>query len=345
MCTEIEYNVYDVEMFDEHKYSCKIEENINWWCSCSSWLLSSSEIASNTRLLHSTYVLQSMELSCWNKYFANKWLIVFSAARSTPLDDVLHQRRHEAARSVVFHTHSVQSYAEILNYSAHFGDIRNTFHYRSPNSHHILLEYADPESAEAVAKHNKCTHNREIKYSNALKWKQGKNTRTDIALSVTNGTQIKSPQILTKLLRDEQSIDKQIIALHNQIRLNELGVRLRFLATDHIEGWTRKIWPACRLYPFGSSINGLGKMDSDVDLTLCELPDEYQHRPDLFAAASEMQYRLYSMSKLKTISKKLRMFSNISDLDPVLNDHVRVPIVKFHDSGLHLDLDISVNVM
>lgn len=271
----------------------------------------------------------------------------FADAPSKPLDEVLRQRRSEAHRSIVVHTQSINFYENIYKHCSQFGCINRTFHYESlkPPIDHILVEYAAPESANNIAKFHRCTHNREIDFTAVRMSKHQKNMAIDLPQPVFNDVNLINAQRLNYLLRSESSVDQQIVAVHEKIRLNEVAVRLRFLAANQIECWTQKLWPDTQIFPFGSTINGLGKMDSDVDLMLYKLPDEHRNRLDMYSKWPSHEQKHYALSKLLTITKKLRKLSSTSELVPVLNERVRVPIVKFRDNGLNLDLDISVNVM
>lgn len=56
--------------------------------------------------------------------------------------------------------------------------------------------------------------------------------------------------------------------LYNSTKLNDLGTRLRFLTARQVEMAVTGMFPNAAAYPFGSSINGYGKMGCDLDLIL-----------------------------------------------------------------------------
>lgn len=56
--------------------------------------------------------------------------------------------------------------------------------------------------------------------------------------------------------------------LYESTRLNDLGTRLRFLTARQVELAVQGMFPEAIAYPFGSSINGYGKMGCDLDLIL-----------------------------------------------------------------------------
>lgn len=63
-------------------------------------------------------------------------------------------------------------------------------------------------------------------------------------------------------------ISDQISSLYNWTKLNNVGTRLRFLTAIQIENCLSGMFPNCAVYPFGSSVNGFGKMNCDLDLVL-----------------------------------------------------------------------------
>lgn len=56
--------------------------------------------------------------------------------------------------------------------------------------------------------------------------------------------------------------------LYDITKLNDLGTRLRFLTALQIERTICGLFPQVAAYPFGSSVNGYGKLGCDLDLVL-----------------------------------------------------------------------------
>lgn len=56
--------------------------------------------------------------------------------------------------------------------------------------------------------------------------------------------------------------------LYTTTKLNDVGIRLRFMVARQIETALSGIFPNMVVYPFGSSVNGFGKMGCDLDLVL-----------------------------------------------------------------------------
>lgn len=60
----------------------------------------------------------------------------------------------------------------------------------------------------------------------------------------------------------------QMCVLHNLTKLNEVGTRLRFLTAKQVEMAVIGMFPSAAALPFGSSVNGCGRMGCDLDLIL-----------------------------------------------------------------------------
>lgn len=60
----------------------------------------------------------------------------------------------------------------------------------------------------------------------------------------------------------------QMLVLHKLTKLNEVGTRLRFLTAKQAEMALTGMFPSAAALPFGSSVNGCGKMGCDLDLIL-----------------------------------------------------------------------------
>ena len=61
--------------------------------------------------------------------------------------------------------------------------------------------------------------------------------------------------------------------LHELTRLSELGARLRYFTCELLERALTGMFAEARVRPFGSSANGFGRYDCDVDLVLELAPE------------------------------------------------------------------------
>lgn len=63
-------------------------------------------------------------------------------------------------------------------------------------------------------------------------------------------------------------IDQQITSLTEAYQLTEENSRLRFLVCSLLKDIAAAYFPECNIKPFGSSVNGFGKLGCDLDMFL-----------------------------------------------------------------------------
>ena len=127
-------------------------------------------------------------------------------------------------------------------------------------------------------------------------------------------------QVMMRLSLMSADPDQQLVELTSLFNMDqeEMGNRVNICKilqrtfVDH--------YPRCVVYPFGSSLSGLGFPGSDLDIYM-----------DLPVNMTEKQKVLRAMQILSRIPQ-------CSRLQPIIN--ARVPIIKFihHPSGIHCDI-------
>lgn len=80
---------------------------------------------------------------------------------------------------------------------------------------------------------------------------------------------------ILKEMRKEKTIDNQIMRLYTCNRLSDFSIRLRFLTALQIEEAFTGLFHQPKVLPFGSSINGFGRMNSDLDMVRFWSPLDY----------------------------------------------------------------------
>jgi len=63
-------------------------------------------------------------------------------------------------------------------------------------------------------------------------------------------------------------VESQIWTLYNSLVMSDLDVRLRYFLCCDLECSLRKLLPNVSVRPFGSSANGSGRYDCDLDLVV-----------------------------------------------------------------------------
>ena len=120
----------------------------------------------------------------------------------------------------------------------------------------------------------------------------------------------------------------------NLTQLLDQDVEERETLCRHIQKTFNRTYSRCRVYPFGSSMNGLGFRGCDLDVYIdMGSPEPHgQMMEDIPVSMTEKQ-------KVKTAAKLLRSIPQCARIHPV--PQARVPIVKFVHRTTGIQCDIS----
>jgi len=63
-------------------------------------------------------------------------------------------------------------------------------------------------------------------------------------------------------------LESQMWTTYRKLVMSDLDVRLRYFLCHDLESSLRKLLPDVSVRPFGSSVNGFGRYDCDLDLVV-----------------------------------------------------------------------------
>ncbi|XP_049531661.1 poly(A) RNA polymerase, mitochondrial [Anopheles darlingi] len=286
-----------------------------------------------------------------------------SANNVRTFDTMLKARRAEARRSVLVQVSSERSYNELYRYCSQFGEITSAHHYRvdgdsssDGDCHYILLEYKNREEADAAMQSGVFSTERPgVRARSIFMWfRTGPKPRlvaptndTVRQLALVDGSRPIDEQELNALLASAETIDDQVTVLHRVTKLNDLGKRLRFLAVRQLESSLQGMFPQAVAHPFGSSVNGYGRMGCDLDVILdldCRSgePPDRNARLVYHTKATNPNERTQVQRQLESIGDVLQLFlPGVNSVRRILK--ARVPIVKYHHEHLDLEIDLTMN--
>jgi poly(A) RNA polymerase, mitochondrial len=194
-------------------------------------------------------------------------------------DTVYQQRRAEASKSVLVQVNSEKSFPELHTYCSQFGRIEESHHYKNKDddSHFVLVEFSEETEAKALLK--SCVYQDDtsgVQVQSQFVWFRAgaklklplPKEQINVHLKTVDGTRPTPDEELRQWLQMGESIDDQVQILLNSTCLNEVGIRLRFLAAMQVERSVSGMFPDAMALPFGSSVNGFGKQGCDLDLIL-----------------------------------------------------------------------------
>lgn len=179
-----------------------------------------------------------------------------------------------------------------------------------------------------------------------------KQIKDRVSLNVSEKTTEKETAKLVKILKESNSISEQIKLLYENTRLNDLSIRLRFLGALQIQRGLGGLFLNHVVLPFGSTVNGFGKLGCDLDMILhynsddklYRSPNDYGNRRLMFhtkgcASDSDATKRGLIENHIKFYGTLCELFiPGASNVTPIYK--ARVPIVRY----MHKYLDVSVDI-
>lgn len=266
-----------------------------------------------------------------------------------PFDDILNHRRCEASKSVVIQVKNDKSYGKLYSYLTKYGPVKNSFFYSlGSEKNYILIEFENLEGLEAALSHGQYLKLSEIFPARSPFLWFRLDTRSNESFSAPDlqharVTDLPSTEI-QNLLTKSKSFPDDMIMLYNNVKLNELGSRLRFLTAYQVEIAFKGLFPFCSVLPFGSSINGFGKINCDLDLVLA-----YDSRIKQEALASRLIYHsksstgtshMHKQRHLEIVADVLQYFlPGCTHVRRILQ--ARVPILRYKQDITGIDCDLS----
>ncbi|KAG5878317.1 hypothetical protein JTB14_025367 [Gonioctena quinquepunctata] len=273
-----------------------------------------------------------------------------------PFLERINLRRAEAERSILVQVQSAQSFKELHSYCSSVGTVENMFHYSAGVEplHFIIVEFekqmdvknildssSHTEESMAMPTHS---HFLWFKAANKriAKMKQDKSAK----IHVKDGTKVLSDMQISEALSKCDSISDQIKTVHNLTKLCDVGTRLRFLTALQIEHAVSGMFPYARAYPFGSSVNGCGKMGCDLDLIL-KLVDKKKTddgRLVFHCKPVTGSERSVTQRHMETVGDLIHLFlPGCGHVRRILQ--ARVPIIKYHQQLTDVECDVSMSNM
>ncbi|XP_053608505.1 poly(A) RNA polymerase, mitochondrial [Plodia interpunctella] len=267
-------------------------------------------------------------------------------------DEVAAQRRDEARRSLVIQVNSESSFNELYGYCSKYASINGIHHYKnSGGEHFMLVEFSTEQSMKDVLR-NCSAHQKEhdvMALKSPFLWfraNSGKKAKltipTDVSLVIKDGNAITDEEKLNAELQACSNISDQMQLLYDRTTLNDIGVRLRYMVARQLEVVFESLYTNIEVRPFGSSVNGFGRMGCDLDLVLT---NELTHQ------LSDPKKRLVYQEKkcssgvrpwqrhLELVAELLELrVAGVSRVTRIL--HARVPIVKYAHELAGLDCDL-----
>ncbi|XP_014012982.1 poly(A) RNA polymerase, mitochondrial [Salmo salar] len=186
---------------------------------------------------------------------------------------VQEEKIEQAERSVLISCPAKTNEKKFLNYLSRHGDINKCFFYESYGTY-AVVEFSNKESLVSLHEGTaipSINHEATVPFKSRLL-----SLRNTGPVDMSNGQSAPQCQPQTTIhindliqrLSKENSIDQQISSLTETYQLTEENVCLRFLVCSLLKDIAAAYFPECTIRPFGSSVNGFGKLGCDLDMFL-----------------------------------------------------------------------------
>ncbi|KAL4630928.1 poly(A) RNA polymerase, mitochondrial [Arapaima gigas] len=266
---------------------------------------------------------------------------------------VLEERKEEAERSLLISCPSNTCEKTFLQHLSRRGDVKKYFFYESFGTY-AVVEFAKKEDVLSIletASIPYLQHEAAVPFkSRLLSLKTDKlgnmsNPRSSLQLSSQTSVSVND---LIKKLNKGYSIDQQLHLLTEAFQLTEENIRLRFLVCSLLRDIAASYFPECDIKPFGSSVNGFGKLGCDLDLFL-DLDGISETTPKQVGSYS-LEYqvkrksteRAATQSILSVIGECIDQFGpGCVGLQKILN--ARCPLVRFSHQPSGFQCDLTAN--
>ncbi|CAE1297408.1 MTPAP [Acanthosepion pharaonis] len=254
-------------------------------------------------------------------------------------------RKNEAKRSILIDINNKADGDFVYKHCEQFGKIKTALHFRNKKDY-MLIEFENEDCVSellSTAGHFQndqkvpaetrllfLTRNGNIKYKG--------NPEAAPVFSIEH-----PPLFLSDFLATD-SLSSQMQLLYQHLQLTDLGQRLRFFICSTLEDMLGGLFPHCHIYPFGSSINGVGRNDCDLDMILSLCPDKYQVKKSTLKFLTKRKQedeRSFSQRNLHVFAEMIENFiPSCVGVIPILN--ARVPIIKFQHEACGIECDLSL---
>ena len=241
---------------------------------------------------------------------------------------------------------------EIHRYMSTFGVVANMIPGKNRNNpemlHHVIVEFeGDDVVSHILNKNIRNKHRIQIPASDPplmqdivvyeRKFTERRRSPTPVECPGVCHDQV---MMRIALLVDPED---QLAALTNMLDLDEEEVmKRRNICTNMQKTFSKSDYSHCVVYPFGSSINGLGFPGCDLDIYMdLDNPPSSDSRFNNDDVLADVPVSVTEKQKVRTATKILTSVPQVSRMQPIIN--ARVPIIKFihRPTGIHCDVSFK----
>ncbi|KAM8731834.1 poly(A) RNA polymerase, mitochondrial [Acanthopagrus schlegelii] len=266
------------------------------------------------------------------------------------LSAVQAERQGQAERSVLINCSPRTNEKKFLKFLSRHGDVNKYFFYESYGIY-ALVEFTNQESVASLLEEAAIptvSHEALVPFKSRLL--SLKNVDSVGFMNQPYQPQTTAPiNQLIQRLSIEESIDRQVISLTESYQLTEENSRLRFLVCSLLQDMVAAYFPECAIKPFGSSVNGFGKLGCDLDMIL-DLDGISGRKAKTPKSGSSVEYQLKRASTERAVTQSILSVigESVDQFGPgcvgvqkILN--ARCPLLRFAHQPSGFQCDLTAN--
>ncbi|XP_017290519.2 poly(A) RNA polymerase, mitochondrial isoform X2 [Kryptolebias marmoratus] len=261
------------------------------------------------------------------------------------------ERQDQAEKSVLISCQSRTSEKKFLKFLSKHGDIKKYFFYESYGVY-AVVEFASRDSVSSLlesATIPSISQESIVPFkSRLLSIRNLSSVNQQLSLQCQPQTSIPINDLIHRLSREE-TVEQQILSLTKAYQLTEENSRLRFLVCSLLKDIAAAYFPECTIRPFGSSVNGFGKLGCDLDMFLdLDSISGWNIKTPKSGFSLEYQMkrvnseRAITQSVLSVIGECVDQFGpGCAGVQKILN--ARCPLVRFSHQPSGFQCDLTAN--
>lgn len=279
--------------------------------------------------------------------------LFISAKLLENFEDLFRRRESEVKRSIIVKVDSHNLNSNVYHYCKQFGGIVNAIAYSLKDGRKfILIEYESEAGACEAYKH--------VGFSNeAVPWQNQYVTLRKSSLGEPNSqdspiqfSHVQEPNVIN-ILKSAESIDEQISLLYQHTCINDTLTRLKFIGAMQVQRIINQfmptIFPKAQIYPFGSTLNGYGRMGSDLDVAM-RYDMTGSTKMDEGSVLNFHTRPMYTDGELRKLrGRQVRCMAALighyfsSARSVKYLSSARVPLVSYNDLNIPCSVDLSID--
>ncbi|XP_078660631.1 speckle targeted PIP5K1A-regulated poly(A) polymerase-like [Branchiostoma floridae x Branchiostoma belcheri] len=192
----------------------------------------------------------------------------FTGKRHQRLVSLQQGRQNQADRSLfITGFRKGTSELELTDYFNSYGSVSNVFMDKDKGAY-AILEFSTKDRAQTVLQtspHILDEHELKVKPRELKTFSPKRQHKRQAG---TGDGQATEQEEVFRALCGQPSVDDQMSMLMQYHQISPEGIRVRYLVCTLLREVFQEFFPACRVFPFGSSVNGFGRPGCDLDLYL-----------------------------------------------------------------------------